>query len=435
MKRGDGAVAERVFNFAYRVVGSGADAAEAVQRAFLGTPWVDGEAARRADLFAATRSACYELMHARRPTRPDEAEADPDGPQAELRRAAMCLPEHQREALALRELEGMSYDEIATIMEIGAGSVAQLISRGRINLHDELHGNVLASVAAPSPECERALPLIAMREDGQLDAASRDAAWLDAHLAGCSRCELGVEVMQEAASSYRGWVPLAAAPWLSDEAMAMATGNPTESRPDAARADRRRALRAPLPLVAGLAALLLLAGVATAVIGGDDPPAAPTGAKAGAPPRDDGAAPGAGAKAGKKERRAARRRAAKRKSGRRTANTTAAAQSPAAPTSPASSAPSPTPVTTGGGAPSASPSRPDRPAGKTGVQATQPTAAPKPAARPKPAPAPPPASEPSAAPAPTAPATTEEPPAVEEPPEESSRRREPPGKPADRPPK
>ena len=89
---------------------------------------------------------------------PGDPEEDPDrrlllsAQQEEIREANGRLPERQREALALRELEDLSYDEIAAVMEMNRNSVAQLISRARINLRDELRGTALASIAASSPE-------------------------------------------------------------------------------------------------------------------------------------------------------------------------------------------------------------------------------------------------------------------------------------------
>ena len=69
----------------------------------------------------------------------------------------------------------MSYDEIAEVMDMNRNSVAQLISRARIKLRDELRGTALATIAASTEECERALPLIAMQDDRQLDEDSEDA--------------------------------------------------------------------------------------------------------------------------------------------------------------------------------------------------------------------------------------------------------------------
>ena len=129
-------------------------------------------------LFTATRNAGYGLMRKQARARPSETNLEAE--QVEIGEASLQLPERQREVLALRDLEELSYDEIGKIMEVNGNTVAQLISRARINLCDEMRGTSLAAVVAPSAECERALPLIATRDDGQLEPASDDAAWLDA---------------------------------------------------------------------------------------------------------------------------------------------------------------------------------------------------------------------------------------------------------------
>jgi RNA polymerase sigma factor (sigma-70 family) len=245
----------RAFNLAYRICGSEHDAAEAMQEAFVGLMQrLPGLADRDLDfgayLFASTRNACLDLIRKRNRTRaveaipesaaplgsgagglgldPGDPEEDPDrsqllaAQQEEIREANMRLPERQREVLALRELEELSYEEIATVMEMNRNSVAQLISRARINLRDELRGSALSSILARSKDCERALPLIAKREDGQLDEDSEDAIWLDQHLEECDRCRVGREAMLEAGVSYRAWVPILVAPWLLRSTMAKA---------------------------------------------------------------------------------------------------------------------------------------------------------------------------------------------------------------------
>jgi RNA polymerase sigma factor (sigma-70 family) len=319
----------RAYNLAYRVTGSEDDAADAVQDAFVNVlrrlPKLEGrELAFGSYLFTATRNACYDLIQKRKRAEPSDAipetaapigaaagggfgldpgdpDEDPDrrllleSQQEEIRAANARLPERQREALALRELEELSYDEIAAIMDMNRNSVAQLISRARINLRDELRGETLASIAAASPDCERALPLIAMRDDGQLDVAGDDSTWLDGHLSGCHTCRLGVEAMQEAGTSYRAWAPLAAAPWLFKETLAKAaelTGSDwSETLAERAAAHDPRAVQPGMPSIyralapagrkrrrrllaaAALGAAALLAAVATTVVGNDDPPA------------------------------------------------------------------------------------------------------------------------------------------------------------------
>jgi len=274
---------QRVYNLAYRITGSEADAADATQEAFLRTMRLpklqDGEAALAPFLFVATHHACHDLIEKRQPGRPGEAM--PDDAQPDVAGANMRLPERQREALALLELGALSYEEIAASMEITPDSVAKLAFRARINLSDELHGTALAAIAAPSPECERALPLIAAREDGQLEAGSDDDAWLDAHLAGCERCRLGVEAMQEAGASYRAWAPIAVLPWLFEETMAKAAtlAGVDWSGETRREADGRPSRRRGGFVAAGLTALLLAGGIAVLVAGepspvGDHPVAA-----------------------------------------------------------------------------------------------------------------------------------------------------------------
>lgn len=321
------------------------------------------------------------------------------------------MPERQREALELRELEQLSYEEIAAIMEVSPSSVAQLISRARINLYDDLRGTVLASVAPPSPECERALPLFAARDDGQLEASSPDAAWLEAHLAGCDRCRLGDEQMREAAVSYRAWKPIAA-------------GAPSPHQAASSRGGPRRRLR----LAAALAALLLLTGL-TLVFAADDPsptPVSPAAGVASGQGGGEGEPDGKAAEGGKAKKRAVEKKTTKTRSA-------TAAETSAGETTPVPGATAPGAASqggTGGGASDPAPS-PNRPPGKAAVQPTQQTAAPK--AKSKPAPSPTPSPQPTAS-AP-APAPAAEPPPPEEQPDKPGRSDEAPGKPANRPPR
>ena len=227
----------RIFNFCARLLASSDDAADATQEAFLKVlqrlPKLEGrELNFSAYLFTAARNASYDMIGKRKRAEPTDdvpepgAGREPGDLYVDPERAAMLtslqddvreanerLPERQREVLALRELEELSYDEIAGLMDMNRNSVAQLISRARINLRDELRGTALASVAASSPDCERALPLIAMRQDRQLEDPD-DRAWLAEHLGACETCRVAAEAVQEAGISYRGWLPILPAAWL-----------------------------------------------------------------------------------------------------------------------------------------------------------------------------------------------------------------------------
>ena len=238
----------RAFNLAYRITGSREDAADATQEAFLKLlarlpRLADRELDFGSYLLTAVRHASYDVMaRAGRANPTDELpesarpvgaaaapppEEEPDrkvlleASQEEIRAANDSLAPRQREALALRELEGLSYDEIAVLMAMNRNSVAQLISRARIALRSALRHTALHTITPASKACEKALGLIAMRDDGQLKR-SDDAGWLDAHLATCDRCVLGREAMAEAGASYRIWAPVAAFEVLRRETIAEA---------------------------------------------------------------------------------------------------------------------------------------------------------------------------------------------------------------------
>ena len=249
---------KRTYNLCYRILGSQDDAADAAQEAFVSVlrrlPKLEGrELAFGSYLFTSARNACYDLIARHKRTEPsDEIPEyatpvggavggggigfDPGDPEddpernvlleartEEIRMANLSLPERQREVLALKELEDLSYDEIAEIMGMNRNSVAQLISRARINLRSALQGAALASIASTSPDCERALPLIAAQQDSQLPDDSADADWLGDHLMSCDACRLGREAMEEAGLSYRAWLPIGAGPLLFRETMAEAS--------------------------------------------------------------------------------------------------------------------------------------------------------------------------------------------------------------------
>ena len=247
----------RVYNLCVRILGSQDDAADAAQEAFVNVlrrlPKFEGrELAFGSYVFTSARNACYDLIERRRRTEPSDElpehatpvgggvggggmgydpgdpEDDPernvllDARTEEIRHANLALPERQREALALKELEDLSYDEVAEIMGMNRNSVAQLISRARINLRDGLRGAALGAIIPNSPQCERAMPLIASLEDGELPPDTADGDWLAGHLVGCEVCRVRREAMEEAGISYRGWLPIAAGPFLFRETMAEA---------------------------------------------------------------------------------------------------------------------------------------------------------------------------------------------------------------------
>jgi RNA polymerase sigma factor (sigma-70 family) len=104
--------------------------------------------------------------------------ADDDVPTAdEIRHALAQLSFNQRAALVMRELEGRSYAEIATVLETSMSAVETLLFRARRALREQLEGGLTCGQA------ERAL---AQRIEGTLVASERGP--LRAHLRECKEC-------------------------------------------------------------------------------------------------------------------------------------------------------------------------------------------------------------------------------------------------------
>jgi RNA polymerase sigma-70 factor (ECF subfamily) len=58
-----------------------------------------------------------------------------------VRRAIDALPARYREVLALRELEGMSYNEVAEVLQVSIGTVESRLHRARTRLKRELENH------------------------------------------------------------------------------------------------------------------------------------------------------------------------------------------------------------------------------------------------------------------------------------------------------
>jgi RNA polymerase sigma factor (sigma-70 family) len=196
--------ADPIHEFCVRMLGPGADAADATQETFLnvlarlvsgGRPIRDV----RAYLFTSARHACARVAERRRRLSPVESVPESPAPgaetvalrhetQADVRAANATLPDRQREVLALRELGGLSYRQIGGVMELDENAAAQLAWRARAGLRSALRRGAVAGVTARTKDCERALTLLALREDRTLPR--EDETWLEAHLEDCDRCRV-----------------------------------------------------------------------------------------------------------------------------------------------------------------------------------------------------------------------------------------------------
>lgn len=146
----------RVFNFIRRLLGGADEAADLTQetfiRAFKALPRWRPEARFQTWLLQIARNAALDALRQRRrhtdEPLEDHAELVCPAPsplrQLEsarhlllLERLLTGLPLEQREILLLREVEGLSYDELASTLKINAGTVKSRLARAREAL---LHG-------------------------------------------------------------------------------------------------------------------------------------------------------------------------------------------------------------------------------------------------------------------------------------------------------
>jgi len=94
-----------------------------------------------------------------------------------LREAFGGLPPSQSEVLVMRELEGLSYDQIAARMGITRASVESMLFRARQGLRDE-YGQI-----ATGERCLRMRPVMARMAEGM--GGLRDRRALARHVRGC----------------------------------------------------------------------------------------------------------------------------------------------------------------------------------------------------------------------------------------------------------
>jgi len=168
-----------VYHHALRMVGSPEDAADLTQEVFLkvwlGLPAFQGESSFSTWLYRLTGNACIDFLRREKKRRGDasldDGERDlashlPDpaaGPQREaereelqkgVREGLLRLSQDHREVLVLREIDGLSYEEIGQVLNLNPGTVKSRIARARQALAKILRENGNLSGYLPSDHSE-----------------------------------------------------------------------------------------------------------------------------------------------------------------------------------------------------------------------------------------------------------------------------------------
>lgn len=160
-----------IFNFLYRMVGERSHAEDLTQEVFLkayeALPRFRGESAFGTWLYRIAHNHCLNALkrrgreipvtelgndasHGNPLTRSADPSAPPDEllEQRELRavvqaKLAELTPEH-RAILVLRDIQGLSYDEIAATLDLEGGTVRSRIHRARMELKEKIRSYVEA---------------------------------------------------------------------------------------------------------------------------------------------------------------------------------------------------------------------------------------------------------------------------------------------------
>jgi RNA polymerase sigma factor (sigma-70 family) len=259
-QRGDGeafaelfnAVHQAVLNYVYRIVGDRPAAEDVTQDAFiraherlsqLGPPWdfkswvfrIAGNMALdhlRANKRFVDVEEPGEMSGPPSTRRPAEKRVQRQETRQDVEATLALLPVNFRQALVLREMSGLSYQEVAQVMEVSYDNARQLVHRGRLQFR-EAHGlRMMASSGAS--RCQVLDDLLSAYLDGELSAERRRA--IQEHIAGCDHCQETERDLQKVAGLLAGVAPIIpSAGWvqgvleqvgISPGSSAAASGNP-----------------------------------------------------------------------------------------------------------------------------------------------------------------------------------------------------------------
>ena len=153
------------------MVGHAEDAADLTQEVFLkvwqGLPSFQGDSTFSTWLYRLTSNACIDFLRREKRRRGtlslDDEEWElasqlPDPaptPQKALEAGLAQLSDEHRQVLILRELNGLSYEEIAQVLSLSPGTVKSRIARARLSLANFLRKSGNFSDASSSMRTKR----------------------------------------------------------------------------------------------------------------------------------------------------------------------------------------------------------------------------------------------------------------------------------------
>ncbi len=207
-----------IYRFGLRMCGNEEAAREVLQEtllaAFRHLPGFRGDAALSTWLYQIARSFCIKERRGDRPMQslddtaaeelqdpapPPDAQAHAREIGAALSQAIAGLPPEQREVLILRDVEGLSAEEAATVVGIEVGALKSRLHRARMALREALAG-VLGDAPETEP-CPQLAQELSAYAGAEIDQAT--CVLIEKHLATCSRCAGACDALKRTVSLCR----------------------------------------------------------------------------------------------------------------------------------------------------------------------------------------------------------------------------------------
>jgi RNA polymerase sigma-70 factor (ECF subfamily) len=214
----------QLYRFGLRMCGDEDAAREVLQEtllaAFKGLAGFRGDAQLSTWLYQIARSYCIKARrkHVGEPSQLDAldqvevAQLRSEAPAADaqlhareignaLQTAIAALPPHYREVVVLKDVEGLSLEEMAVVLGEELAGVKSRLHRARLELRSHLAGLLgegASGTEAPCPELAQELAAYAAQEIDQATCVR-----IEAHLSTCPRCAGACETLQKTVSLCR----------------------------------------------------------------------------------------------------------------------------------------------------------------------------------------------------------------------------------------
>jgi RNA polymerase sigma-70 factor (ECF subfamily) len=213
------ALAPAIHRFGMRMCRHPDDAADASQDTLIAVaknlPSFEGRSSLTSWVFTLARTACARRRRGlkNRPTLPEEAAPEPadthQTPEedvasrdlgARVVAALDGLPEEWREVIALRDVEGLSAAEAASVLGISVDALKSRLHRARSGLREALRPLVEPKVHKRAA-CPEVVMMLSRHLEG--DLAAEDCAAMEKHLEACPDCASACATAKRALAACR----------------------------------------------------------------------------------------------------------------------------------------------------------------------------------------------------------------------------------------